>query len=119
MLAFMMATGGPEQDKLLKQIYLSKVLQNRCDLLNNKAHLISESLYLALLTDNKRLFACTRELLIHMTNQNQADEILGLPEPPSDGTPVQAKRVVSRIQNPEIDAVIPTPCSTDEQLHPK
>ena len=80
LLAFMMATGGPEQDKLLKEIYLGKIMQSRCDVLNEKAHLINEGLDLALLTNNKRLYACTKELLGTMSNANQATAFLGLPE---------------------------------------
>jgi hypothetical protein len=80
LLAFMMATGGPEQDKLLKEIYLGKIMQSRCDVLNEKAHLVTEGLDLALLTNNKRLYACTKELLATMSNTNQASAFLGLPE---------------------------------------
>jgi hypothetical protein len=80
LLAFMMATGGPEQDKLLKEIYLGKIMQSRCDVLNEKAHLVTEGLDLALLTNNKRLYACTKELLATMADTNQATAFLGLPE---------------------------------------
>jgi hypothetical protein len=74
-LAFMYATGGPEQDKLLKELYLSKMMQSRCDLANEKAHMIIESRDLALLTNNKRLYAWSKELLSSMTNRDLADEM--------------------------------------------
>ena len=74
-LAFMYATGGPEQDKLLKELYLSKMMQSRCDLANEKAHMIIESRDLALLTNNKRLYAWSKELLSSMTNKDLAEEM--------------------------------------------
>lgn len=76
LLSFMMATGGPEQDKLLKEVYLGKIMQSRCSLLNEKAHLVTESIDLAKLTNNKRLLACSRALLKDLTDEKTSQEVL-------------------------------------------
>lgn len=77
LLTFMMATGGPEQDKLLKEVYLAKILQSRCNLLSEKAHLVVDTMDMALLTNNKRLLVCTRVLLNELTDEKTTTSILG------------------------------------------
>lgn len=77
LLSFMMATGGPEQDKLLKEIYLAKIMQSRCNLLNEKAHLIVETIDTAVLAKNKRLLTCAREMVKELTDTETATSIVG------------------------------------------
>jgi hypothetical protein len=77
LLTFMMGTGGPEQDKLLKEVYLGKCLQSRANLINEKAHLVLDTYDLAILTKNPRLLACAREQLRHMTDENAFATFLG------------------------------------------
>ena len=71
----MYATGGPEQDKLLKELYLSRMMQSRCDLTNEKAHMVVGSMDLALLTNNKRLYAWSKSLLSSMTDADTAEHL--------------------------------------------
>jgi hypothetical protein len=75
MLAFMMATGGPEQDKLLREVYLMKELESRYQLIQQKSNLIAESYNRALATHNATLLSCTRELLRVMTNEHIAADV--------------------------------------------
>jgi hypothetical protein len=69
LLTFMMVTGGPEQDKLLKEVYLSKCLQSRASLINEKAHLAVDCYDMAVHTKNPRLLACSKDLIRQMTSQ--------------------------------------------------
>ncbi|MBU6452758.1 MAG: hypothetical protein KGS72_13310 [Cyanobacteria bacterium REEB67] len=69
LLTFMMVTGGPEQDKLLKEVYLSKCLQSRASLINEKAHLAVDCYDMAVHTKNPRLLACAKDLIRQMTSQ--------------------------------------------------
>jgi hypothetical protein len=69
LLTFMMVTGGPEQDKLLKEVYLSKCLQSRASLINEKAHLAVDCYDMAVHTKNARLLACSKDLIRQMTSQ--------------------------------------------------
>lgn len=76
LLSFMMATGGPEQDKLLKEIYLSKMMESRCRVLNEKAHLAMEAMDMARTNHNKRLQVCSKRLLQQITDdQELVDQI--------------------------------------------
>jgi len=69
LLTFMTVTGGPEQDKLLKEVYLSKCLQSRANLINEKAHLAVDCYDMAVLTKNAPLLSCTKDLIRQMTNE--------------------------------------------------
>jgi hypothetical protein len=69
LLTFMTVTGGPEQDKLLKEVYLSKCLQSRANLINEKADLAVECYDMAVLTKNERLLACSKDLIRQMTDE--------------------------------------------------
>lgn len=75
LLTFMYASGGPEQDKLLRELYLSKMMQSRCDLTNEKAQMVVSSADLALLTNNKRLYAWSKELLSSMTDKQTSESL--------------------------------------------
>lgn len=91
LLTFMMSTGGPEQDKLLRELYLGKILQSRCEMLTEKAHIATESLDLALLTNNRRLLCCTKALLSDLTDRNTAERLIG----PFSTTSSTEKQVLS------------------------
>lgn len=66
-LAFTSTTGGPEQEKLLKEIYYSKTLQHRLDMINSEASMIMDSYFMALATNNMVLLSASRSLLEHAT----------------------------------------------------
>jgi hypothetical protein len=68
LLTFMMLTGGPEQDKLLKEVYLGKCLESRASLINEKAHLAVDCYDMALHTNNAPLLACAKDLIRQMTD---------------------------------------------------
>jgi hypothetical protein len=63
MLAFMTATGGPEQDKLLREMYLYKCLESRYKTIHEEAHLAVTNAQIAALTGNKPLAVCSMELV--------------------------------------------------------
>jgi hypothetical protein len=83
LLTFMYATGGPEQDKLLKEVYLGKCLESRYRLILQKTSLITDSYNRAVLTQNSTLMQCTKELLHSMTDEACTEAVLaGLPAQP-------------------------------------
>jgi hypothetical protein len=79
MLSFMTVTGGPEQDKLLKEIYLTKCLESRYRLIAEKTNLISACHTRAIVSKNPALLACTTELLRQMTSDSIVDAVLSKP----------------------------------------
>ncbi len=84
LVAFIMATGGPEQCKLLKELYLDKRFESRWKVLNEEAHMALENYQVAALTRNPVLLACSEALLSEMTDPEKAVEVLGasvLPRP--------------------------------------
>ena len=63
LLAFMTATGGPEQDKLLREMYLYKCLESRYKTIHEEAHLAVTNAQVAALTGNKPLAICSMEMV--------------------------------------------------------
>lgn len=76
LLAYVMATGGPEEDKLMNELYLSKRLDSRFQLLNSKVQLAVEKHQLARLTHNPMLLACSQSILRSMTSDAVAQKVL-------------------------------------------
>lgn len=87
LLTFVMATGGPESCKLLKELYLDKRFESRCKVLNEEAHLALDNYHVALLTRNPVLLACSESLVEQMGGPDSVGEVLGqrvLPQDLSD-----------------------------------
>lgn len=74
--AFIMATGGPEEDKIIKELYLDKRLQSHGAVLTEKAHMAIFSYQMARMTRNPALLICSQSVLRHMTNKDAVAEIL-------------------------------------------
>ncbi|MGH9550004.1 MAG: hypothetical protein ACRD3W_11545, partial [Terriglobales bacterium] len=75
LLAFMMATGGPEQDKLLKELYLGKCLESRYRLIAEKTNLVAECYNRAEMTHNPALLSCAHELVANMAGDLTAQNV--------------------------------------------
>lgn len=77
LVAFVMATGGPEQCKLLKELYLDKRLESRCKALNEEAHMAVDNYQLALLTKNPVLLGYSETLVGQMIGGHHVNEVFG------------------------------------------
>jgi hypothetical protein len=72
-----MANGGSEENKLVKQIYLSKRLDSRNTLLKSKAELALQHYQLGVLTRNLPLIALSESMISQMSNEEVAKKVLG------------------------------------------
>ncbi|HEY9868156.1 MAG TPA: hypothetical protein V6D08_03030 [Candidatus Obscuribacterales bacterium] len=77
LLSFVMATGGPESCKLLKELYLDKRFESRWKVINEEAHMALENYQIALLTRNPVLLACTESLVGQMTGPEHIHPVFG------------------------------------------
>jgi hypothetical protein len=77
LLSYIMATGGPEQCKLLKQLYLDKRFESRWKALNEESHLALENYQIAVLTKNPVLLACSEAIISEISDSLTAKEVLG------------------------------------------
>jgi hypothetical protein len=77
LVAFVMATGGPEQCKLLKELYLDKRFESRWKVLNEEAHLAVENYQVAILTRNPVLLACSESVVTQMSTSETAGKAFG------------------------------------------
>jgi hypothetical protein len=60
---FVSATGGPEMEKVLKELYLDKRFESRYDTLKEEAHMALENYQTAMLTHNPALLACSESVI--------------------------------------------------------
>jgi len=63
LFCFDMSTGGSEEDKLLRELYLDKRLDSRGLVLNETAHMALEGYQLGLLTHNQPLAAVSKAII--------------------------------------------------------
>lgn len=74
---FVMATGGPESCKLLKELYLDKRFESRWKVLNEEAHLALENYHIGILTKNPVLIATSESLIDQMAGDEIVRKVLG------------------------------------------
>ncbi len=80
LFGFLAVSGGTEQDKLLKELYLDKRLVSRSRVLTEEAHLAFENYELGALSNNRLLMACTEQLVSKMTQPTTASKLLSAEE---------------------------------------
>ncbi|MBX9725209.1 MAG: hypothetical protein K2X81_27645 [Candidatus Obscuribacterales bacterium] len=69
-LAAMMANGGPEQDKLLKELYYAKRLERRYDLIQKELNLALNCRAISVATDNAPLYHFSKRLTEYLCGEN-------------------------------------------------
>lgn len=74
--AFIMATGGPEEDKIIKELYLDKCIQSHGNVLTEKAHMALDGYQLARFTNNPALLFCAESLIGQMTGPEALATVL-------------------------------------------
>ncbi len=77
LLSYVMATGGPESCKLMKELYLDKRFESRCKVVSEEAHMAIDNYQIALLTHNSVLLGCSESLLGQMIGEMGVKEIMG------------------------------------------
>ena len=69
---YIAATGGPEEKKCLKEVYLDRCFETRLDRLNEESMLMVTSHNTAVMTHNPVLLTCTDELMQSLMNPRVA-----------------------------------------------
>lgn len=86
--AFVAATGGPEQDKIMKELYLGERLDSRSHVLNSEIQLAMENYQLGKLTRNAVLMAAAEAVIQQMAGPELLPEVFGKsPEASSEALP--------------------------------
>jgi hypothetical protein len=65
---YVSCTGGPEEKKLLKEVYLDRCFESRFERLSQESMMSINNYNCAVLTRNPVLFACTQAVIDKMTN---------------------------------------------------
>lgn len=74
---FIMATGGPEQAKVLKELYLDKRFESRWKVLNEETHLALDNYHVAILTHNSVLLAFSESLVKDNSTSATVSKVFG------------------------------------------
>jgi len=82
LFGYVLMTGGSEQNKLLKELYMDKRLECRAIALREEAHLAFDNYHLGILTKNKALTAASQQLLAKLTSPTLAQQLLNSPDCP-------------------------------------
>jgi len=76
LFGFLVVSGGTEQEKVLRELYLDKRLSSRAHLLSEEAHLAFENYQLAAMTNNRLLMSCSEQLVSRMAGSASATKLL-------------------------------------------
>lgn len=76
LFGYLAVTGGPEQSKLLKELYLDKRLSSRAQLLSEESHLAFESYQMAAVTHNAVLGQCAAQMIKRLAGPATARALL-------------------------------------------
>lgn len=74
---FVGATGGPEQDKMMKELYLGERLDSRSNVLNSEIQLAMENYQIGKLTHNAVLMAAAEAIIQQMAGPEVLPEVFG------------------------------------------
>lgn len=74
--AWVMASGGSEEDKLLKEVYLGRSLETRKKAIYERANLALDYYQMSLLTKNPALLQCCRSLVKQMAGDVSSQSVL-------------------------------------------
>ena len=74
---YTMATGGAEEDKMLRELYLDRRLASRSRVISEKSNMALEYYQIAKLSKNPALLAFCETVVKQMSGQEQVPEILG------------------------------------------
>lgn len=86
---FVGATGGPEQDKIMKELYLGERLDSRSNVLNSEIQLAMENYQIGKLTRNAVLMAAAEAVIQQMAGPEVLPDIFGrTPETSSNTLPI-------------------------------
>jgi hypothetical protein len=76
LFGYVVLSGGSEQSKLLKELYMEKRLANRARTLDQETQLAFHQYQLGSATNNAPLTACAEMLIARMIGKNTAEELL-------------------------------------------
>jgi hypothetical protein len=76
-LAFVALTGGPEEEKLLKEVYLDRCFESRFKRLSTESSLAINNYNMALLTKNPSLMLCSEAMMTSMVGREPVNTIVG------------------------------------------
>lgn len=90
-LAFVALTGGPEEEKLLKEVYLDRCFESRFKRLSTESSLAIHNYNMALLTKNPSLMLCSEAMMTSMVGREPVSNIVGQTHLPAGAPTVKTE----------------------------
>jgi hypothetical protein len=79
LVGFVTATGGPEQAKIMKELYLDRRYASRLAVLTEESHMALENHQLAIVTHNPCLLACSELVIQDLAGPRMVSRAFGGP----------------------------------------
>jgi hypothetical protein len=76
LFSYLTATGGTEQEKILRELYIDKRMSSRANLLNEEAHMAIHNYQIGALTQNRLLMTCSQSLVKQLVGAETAGKLL-------------------------------------------
>jgi len=77
LVGFVTATGGPEQSKIMKELYLDQRFISRMQVISEETHMALDNYQLAVVTHNPALLACSESLIQNMAGPGMVKPLFG------------------------------------------
>lgn len=77
LVAFVTATGGPEQAKIMKELYLDRRYASRLQVVSDETHQALDNYQVAVLTYNPVLLACSEAIISDMAGHEIVPKLFG------------------------------------------
>ena len=84
LVAFVTATGGPEQAKIMKELYLDRRFVSRVQVINEETHMALDNYQLAVVTHNPTLLACSESVIQNLAGSEVIRPLFGRSVLPQD-----------------------------------
>jgi hypothetical protein len=83
LFGYVLLSGGSEESKLMRELYMDKRLECRASALREEAHLAFDNYRMGIMTKNKVLTAVSQQLLEKLTSPALARQFLSAPQCPT------------------------------------
>jgi len=77
LVGYLAATGGPEQSKIMKELYLDRRYASRLQVMSEETHMAMDNYQLALVTHNPCLLACSESVIQDLAGPEVVGQYFG------------------------------------------
>jgi len=115
LFGYVFLSGGSEETKVMRELYMDKRLETRASVLREEAHLVFDNFRMGVMTKNQVLTTVSQHLLAKLTSPEFADQLLTASKCPTVDEKAMQQVVY---KDPSIDSkVIPSESTASSDAH--